>query len=56
MMRKMTYVLTNGERVNTWTEAVRSGQGFAVELVDIPEPTPELLPKQRANRKAVKAH
>jgi len=56
MMRKMIYVLTNGTEVDTWTEAVRSGQGFNVELKDIPEKRPDLLPKQAARVKAVKPH
>jgi hypothetical protein len=55
-MRKLIYLLTNGNKANSWGEAVASGQDFEVKFEDIPEPTPELLPKQKANRKAVKAH
>lgn len=54
-MRKMIYLLTDGKEVNSWGEAVASGQGFEVKFEDIPEPMPELLPKQKANRKTVKA-
>jgi hypothetical protein len=55
-MRKLIYLLTDGNKVNSWGEAVASGQDFEVKFEDIPEPTPEPLPKQKANRKAVKAH
>ena len=55
-MRKMFYVLTNGTRVETWAEAVRSRQGFMMKFEDIPEKRPDLLPKQAARVKAVKAH
>ena len=54
-MRKLIYLLTDGNKVNSWGEAVASGQGFEVKFEDIPEPAPELLPKQRVNRKTVKA-
>jgi len=55
-MEKKIYVLTNGTEVNTWMEAIQSGEGFRVEYKDIPEKRPDLLPKQAARVKAVKAH
>ena len=53
-MRKLVYVLSNGETVDTLTEAKASEMLFHTSLVEIEEPHSEMTEKQRANRKAVK--
>lgn len=45
-MRKVTYVLADGNIVNTWTDAVKAGQPYSVQMVDVPEPRPARTEKQ----------
>lgn len=44
-MRALVYKLSNGETVNTMTEAEASGLKYSTEMVDIPKPI-NVSPKQ----------